>query len=104
MVQKPRPVGMQTSCESFVKCEEQPWPDCGGPSNTFIPPHAVSGRQNHPNFFLLGFRLQLNSIAYFQKDFFRYQWGVPGQFWGVPGSVRGSQNVGRVKAGSGFRV
>ena len=23
--------------------EEQPWPDGGGPSNTFIPPHAVSG-------------------------------------------------------------
>ena len=30
-------VGMQTSLESFENCEEQPWPDCGGPSNTLIP-------------------------------------------------------------------
>ena len=29
--------------ESFVRCEEQLWPDCGGPSNTFLPPHAVQG-------------------------------------------------------------
>ena len=36
-------VGMQTRFESFVKCDEQPWPDSGGPSNIFIPPHAVSG-------------------------------------------------------------
>ena len=36
-------VGMPTSFESFVNCEEQPWPDCGGPSHTVIPPHPVSG-------------------------------------------------------------
>ena len=29
--------------ESFVRCEEQLWPDCGGPSNNFLPPHAVRG-------------------------------------------------------------
>ena len=29
--------------ESFVRCEEQLWPDCGRPSNTFLPPHAVRG-------------------------------------------------------------
>ena len=33
-------VGMQTSFESFVKCTEQLWPECGGPSNTDIPVSA----------------------------------------------------------------
>ena len=35
---------MQTRLDSFAKCEEQSWPDSGGPSSTFIPPHAVSGK------------------------------------------------------------
>ena len=26
-----------------MRCEEQLWPDCGGPSDTFLPPHAVPG-------------------------------------------------------------
>ena len=32
---------MQKKLGSLVRCEEQLWPDCGGPSNTFLPPHAV---------------------------------------------------------------
>ena len=43
-------VGMQTRFESFVKCEEQPWPDSGGPPNMFIPPHAVSGGKTAQTF------------------------------------------------------
>ena len=36
-------VRFRNKLESFVRCEEQLWPDCGGPSNTFLPPHAVQG-------------------------------------------------------------
>ena len=51
-------VRFRNKLESFVRCEEQLWPDCGGPSNTFLPPHA-SRRQSHPDLFLLGFRPRL---------------------------------------------
>ena len=30
-------VRFRNKLESFVRCEEQLWPDCGGPSNTFLP-------------------------------------------------------------------
>ena len=40
-----------------MRCEKQHWPDCGGPSNTFLPPHAVQGGK--ANLFLLGFRPKL---------------------------------------------
>ena len=34
---------MQQRLESLVRCEEQLWPDCGRPSDTILPPHAVQG-------------------------------------------------------------
>ena len=36
-------VRFRNKLESFVRCEAQLWPDCGGPSNTFLPPHDVQG-------------------------------------------------------------
>ena len=31
-------VRFRNKLESFVRCEKQHWPDCGGPFNTFLPP------------------------------------------------------------------
>ena len=42
-----------------MNCEEQPWPDSGGPSNIFIPPHAVSGGKTTQTYSFEG--LGLNS-------------------------------------------
>ena len=36
-------VRFSNKLESFVRCEEQLWLDCGGPSNTFLPPDTVRG-------------------------------------------------------------
>ena len=32
---------MHKKLEGFVRCEEQLWPNFGGPFNTFLPLHAV---------------------------------------------------------------
>ena len=62
-----RLVGMQTSFESFVKGEEQPWSDCGGLSDTSNAYIVLS----HPrllqaattlNPFLLGFIVGLTKL------------------------------------------
>ena len=105
---------MQTRVDSFVKCQKQPWPDSGAPSNTFVPPHA-DRRQNHPNLFLLGFRPKLKSTANLKQSSLRGSQNVQGQglggvlggprqqfqlvldvcrgFRGVPERVRGSQQI-----------
>ena len=45
-------VRFRNKLESFVRCEEQLWPDCGGPSDTFLPPHTVqSGKATQTYFF-----------------------------------------------------
>ena len=56
---------MQKRLESFVRCEEQLWPECGGPSNTFLPPRPR--RQSHPNPFLVEFRPKLKCNCLLQK-------------------------------------
>ena len=95
-------VRFRNKLESFVRCEKQHWPDCGGPSNTFLPPHAV---QCHPNLFLLGVRPKLRqqptskNLGSFREGCSKFQkgglgtqsgsrlwgkWRAPGQ--GGPGS------------------
>ena len=113
-------VRFRNKLESFVRCEEQLWPDCGGPSNTFLPPHAVQPRrprrQSHPNLFLLGFRPKLRQQST-SKNLFSFMtfvgsesqnnWGVGRRFQGGcqrpglrgrakrarPGGVRGVGGV-----------
>ena len=52
-------------------CEEQPWPDSGGPSKAFIPTHGDL-------YFLLGFRPKLMPTAHLPK--LRLRAGVRGRF------------------------
>ena len=54
---KLRRLGCRQASESFVRCQEQPWPDCGGPWPDLIPPHGRFRRQTHPNLFVFGFRV-----------------------------------------------
>ena len=58
-------VRFRNKLESFVRCEEQVWRDCGGPSNTFLPPHAALER--HPNLFLLAFGLNSDNSPLLKK-------------------------------------
>ena len=37
---------MQARLESFVKCDEQPWPDCGGPCLGLRASRKVLGRED----------------------------------------------------------
>ena len=57
-------VRFRNKLESFVRCEEQLWPDCGGPSNTFLPPHAVRGGRATQTY--LGFRPKLKATVHFK--------------------------------------
>ena len=88
-------VGMQTRLESSVTCEKQPWPHCGGPSNVVFPTPCRPRRQSHRSLFLLGFRLKLMSIAYFQTTTFVAD--------GMPGRLRRSRPVQIVSGLGGSR-
>ena len=46
-----------------MRCEEQLWPDCGGPSNTFLPPHAVRGGKATQTYSFQGFRPKLKATV-----------------------------------------
>ena len=73
---------------------EQRWPECEGPSDCFIPPHAVSGGKTPPNLFLLGFRPKLNATAY--KNLFRpVIEGLPSPSPHVEGGGGGYRRIGK---------
>ena len=90
-------VGFRNKLESFVRCEEQLWPDCGGPL-TFLPPYA-------PDLFLLGFRPPklrqqlLNKLIQERRSGQRR--GQAGRGANSKGSKRGGQGRGlRVRGAS----
>ena len=68
----------------------------------FSPTPRRSRRQNHPNLFLLGFRLKLMTIVYFQKKPFRHRWPLSakkrleaGWWWGGSGQGQGTRKPRR---------
>ena len=53
--------------ESFVSFEEQLWPDCGRPSNIFLPRHTVRGGKATQTYSFLGLGLNSSQPLTFQK-------------------------------------
>ena len=73
-------------CEGLVseqarKLREVLWPDCGGPSNTFLPPHAVRGGKATQTYSFWGVglnsRQQSTSKNLFLGTLRRGPWGTP---------------------------
>ena len=77
-------VRLWNKLESFLRCEEQLWPDCGGPSNTFLPPHAPSEAAKPPK--PVPFRVQAET----QVNCFKPLYSVT-----VVNLVRGAEGVPR---------
>ena len=63
---------MRDQLESSVRREEQVWPDCGGPSNTFLLPHAVPGGKATQTYSLYNLGLD-SSQESTSKNFFRFR-------------------------------
>ena len=53
--------------ESFVRREEQLWPDGGRPSNTFLPLHAVRGGKATQTYSFQGLSLNSSQLLTFPK-------------------------------------
>ena len=126
-------VRFRNKLESFVRCEAQLWPDCGGPSNTFLPPHAVQGGKATQTYSFQGLGLNSDNSPLLENLFSfmtfigsesQRNWGVGRQFQGglqeVParsglsqagrkvkgGGVRGARGArgsGEVRGGGGLR-
>ena len=81
--------------ESFVRREEQLWPDCGRPSNSFLPPHAVRGGKATQTHSFLG--LGLNSsqlLALHKTSSFRHGGRQPQVHKRKPQAERGLDGLG----------
>ena len=108
---------MQKRPDSFVRREEQLWPDSGGPSKIFLPPHAVQGGKATLTCSFQGFGPKTSQLPS-HKKLFRYRWyvrpvqrtesygepfrdrggqqdprKVPGGSQGVPGGFQGGPRV-----------
>ena len=86
-------VTFRNKLESFVRCEEQLWPDCGGPSTTFLPPHAFQGGKATQTYFFL---LAENSV-----QFHDVRWVRESNELGGREAVSGTRHMAGARGGRG---